>query len=242
MTLASCKKDTESSNKVFHFDYNGSCHCGADNPLEELEWLHNNAVMFESMRDKQWASISICTYDSLKQGFLINACVNCYDAGVSLYDCEGNYIGMVSGFAGIPLSTYNIDPASIREIYRNYPDTAASLVGKRWRLQYFLDRETWQPQAPLHGNDTIPFWLQFNNDGTIIGGGINQLNGTFVLYDNDRIGINIHSTTEIYDQTGWEERLLDALNDATICDIDYYGRSIRIYYDLNRKFLAFTQM
>ena len=238
LTLASCKKD----NKDFHFDYDGPCHCGTDNPLEELEWLHNTAVQFESVRDKQWATISICTFDSTRQGFLINSCVNCDDGGVSFFDCGGNYLGMVSGFAGIPLETYNIDPASVREIYRNYPDTAATIIGKRWSLQYFLDRETWQEEVPTSDNNTLNFWIQFNTDGTIVGGGINQLNGTYTIYDRDHIFINIQRITEIFDPTGWEERLIQALNDATICDIDYYGRSIRIYYDLNRKFLAFKRV
>lgn len=237
LTLTSCEK-----NKIVkHFDYDGPCHCGVDNPLEDLKWLHDNAVNFEKQRDKQWASISICTYDSTKQGFLINSCVRCYDGATGFYDCDGNHLGMLGGIDGIPLSTYNIDPASVREIYRNYPDTAATLVGKSWQIAYFFDRETWQGTAPMGGNDTIPFWIRFNDDGTIEGGGINQLYGNYYIYDSYHIIINIHCVTEIYDQTGWEQRLIYALNDATICDVDYYGHKMMIYYDLNRKYILFTR-
>ncbi|MCR5065032.1 MAG: hypothetical protein K6A67_04610 [Bacteroidales bacterium] len=241
LTLTSCEK----SKIVKHFDYDGPCHCGVDNPLEDFEWLNNNVVQFEKLRDKMWASISICTYDSTKQGFLINRCVQCDDGTTDFYDCNGNALGSIGGLAGIPLSTYNIDTASVHEIYRNYPDTAATLVGKSWQIAYFVDRETWNETIPMQGNNAIPFWLRFNADGTIEGGGINQLYGNYIIYDRDRIICNIKRLTEIYpeiyDLTGWEQRLIDALNDATIYDIDYYGRNIKIYYDFNRKFIVFNR-
>lgn len=238
LLFSACKKD----NPKLHFDYDGPCHCGVENPLEDLKWLHNTAEEFESIRDKQWASISICTYDSIKQGFIINPCVNCDDGMQSFVDCGGNNLGDLGGIAGIPLSTYNIDPASVREIYRNYPDTAATLVNKRWQLQRFFDRETQTGEIPMQGNNPIPFWLYFHKDGTMEGGGINQLNGSFMLYDPDYIHINIGTATEIYDETGWEEKLITALNDATIHNVEYYGKTLRIYYDLNRKYLDFVQV
>ena len=40
------------------------CHCGVDDPLNDLRWLHKLVLEFESLRGKQFASISICTYDS----------------------------------------------------------------------------------------------------------------------------------------------------------------------------------
>lgn len=237
LTLTACKKDKTD----LHFDYDGPCHCGVDNPLEDLEWLHNTAEEFESMRDKQWASISICTYDSTKQGFIVNPCVNCDDGMQSFFDCGGNMLGNLGGIVGILLSTYNIIPASVREIYRNYPDTAATLVNKRWQLKRFFDRETWTGEIPMQGNNPIHFWLYFRNDNTVEGGGVNQLNGSYAFYEQDHIYINIGTTTEIYDATGWEERMVNALNDATICDVEYYGRTMRIYYDLNRKYMDFVR-
>ncbi len=238
LLFSACKKDKNN----LHFDYDGPCHCGVENPLEQLEWLHNTAVEFESWPENRWAKIFICTYDSTKQGFIINPCVNVSDGMQSFVDCEGNKLGELGGFAGIPLSNYNIDPASVREIYRNYPDTAATLVNKRWQLRRFFDRETQTGEIPIQGNNPIPFWLYFNNDGTVEGGGINQLNGSYALYEQDHIYINIGTTTEIYDATGWEERMLNALNDATICDVEYYGKSMRIYYDLNRKYMDFVRV
>ncbi|MCR5192557.1 MAG: hypothetical protein K6D59_04560 [Bacteroidales bacterium] len=237
LLFSSCKKD----NPKLHFDYDGPCHCGVANPLEDLEWLHNTAEQFESMRDKQWARIFICKFDSSKQGFIIDPCVNCDDAMQSFFDCEGNLLGNLGGIAGIPISTYNIDPASVSEIYRNYPDTAATLVDKSWQLKRFFDRETQTSEIPMQGNNPIPFWLYFQKDGTIVGGGINQLNGSYALYEQDHIYISIGTITEIYDATGCEERMVNALNDATICDVSYNGTTMRIYYDMNRKYMDFIR-
>lgn len=236
LLFSACKKDKIN----LRFDYDGPCHCCVENPLEDLEWLHNIAEDFELMRDKQWATISICTYDSTKQGFIINSCVNCYDGMQGFCDCEGNTLGYLGGFAGIPLSDYNIDPSSVREIYRNYPDTAATLVGKKWQLQLFYDRERRTEEYPMRGNRPIPFWLYFHNNGEVEGGGVNQLSGQYVIYE-DNIFIDIANTTEIYDATGWEERMLNALKDATKYYVSYYGKTMRIYYDMNRKYMDFIR-
>ena len=218
------------------------CHCGVDDPLNDLRWLHKLVLEFESLRGKQFASISICTYDSISQGFLITDCEECPDRGQGFVDCQGNSLGLVGGFAGTPLSAYNIDPASVRVIYRNYPDTAATITNKTWQLIHFYDRETSTAERPIrhhqNGDDTLAFWLRFYADGTLQGGGINHLNGTYSLV-GDHISISIGCMIEIYDATGWEDRMLNALKNATICDIDYYGKNMRIYYDHNRKYMQF---
>ena len=116
LLLASCTK-SEANNR---FPDDGPCHCGVDNPLDDLKWLHETVLMFESWRGQQAASIAVCTYDSVKQGFLIDPCVYCADGASTLFDCEGNGIGTLGGIAGIPYSEYNIDPASVRIIYSNY--------------------------------------------------------------------------------------------------------------------------
>jgi len=85
----------------------------------------------------------------------------------------------------------------------------------------------------------IPFWIFFGGDGQVEGGGINQFNGRYGLYGNYDIYIQIQSGTEIYDPTGWEERLLGALGNSTEYWVEYLGRQMRIYYDLNRKYLQF---
>lgn len=236
LLFSACKKDKNN----LHFDYDGPCHCGVENPLEDLEWLHNTAVEFESWPENRWAKIFICTYDSIKQGFIINPCVNVSDGMQSFVDCEGNKLGELGGFAGIPLSNYNIDPASVREIYRNYPDTAATLVNKRWQLRRFFDRETNTEEIPMRGNDPIPFWLYFHDSLTVEGGGINQLAGNYAMIDHN-IYMNVAAVTEIHDATGWEERMLNALNNSSVCEVGYYGRTMRIYYDLNRKYMDFVR-
>lgn len=234
LMFSACKKDKS----VLHFDYEGPCHCGVENPLEDLEWLHRTAESFESTT--QWATISICVYDSARQGFIVNPCVQCPDGMQSLFDCQGNLMGNLGGIAGIPLSTYNIDPASVREIYRNYPDTAATLVNKRWQLQRFFDRETNTGEIPMRGNDPIPFWLYFHDSIMVEGGGINQLAGNYAMIDHN-IYMSVAAVTEIYDATGWEERMLNALNNSSVCEVEYYGRTMRIYYDLNRKYMDFVR-
>ncbi|MBR6331354.1 MAG: hypothetical protein IKR79_06885, partial [Bacteroidales bacterium] len=118
---STCKKDRS----ALHFDYDGPCHCGVENPLEELDWLYTMAEDFES--SSQWATISTCLYGSAQQGFIVDPCVQCDDGMQSLFDCQGNLLGNLGGIAGIPLSEYDIDPSSVCEIYRNYPDTAATL-------------------------------------------------------------------------------------------------------------------
>ena len=238
-SFVSCTKSMDKT----HFPYDGPCHCGVDNPLDDLEWLHETVLLFESWRGEQAASISVCTFDSVNQGFIINPCVHCDDGASSLVDCEGNYIGMLGGLIGIPYSEYNIDPASVHTIYCNYPDTIPTLTGKEWSLQRFFDREAWMEDVPENSNGPIPFWLQFYENGVVLGGGINRLQGNYFIDPDrtDHIYIHIESTTEIYDPSGWEERLIAALNDATICDFFDYGGRLRVYYDQNRKYLEFTQ-
>ena len=240
LTLNSCKKQ----DRILPIG-EAVCHCGVDDPLNDLHWLHELALEFESMRGKQFASISICTYDSTNHGFLITDCEECPDRGQDFVDCQGRPLGLVGGFAGTPLSAYNIDPASVRVIYRNYPDTSATVTNKTWKLVYFYDRETRTAEVPIrhhdNGDDTLAFWLRFHDDGTVEGGGINMLNGTYAIYDY-QIYINIHCATEIYDMTGWEDRLLAALGDTRDYSIDYYGNTLRIYYDYNRKYMEWERM
>lgn len=240
LTLSSCNKQ----DRILPIG-EPVCHCGVDDPLNDLQWLHETALHYESLRGKQFASISICTYDATSHGFLLTDCEECPDRGQAFVDCQGNGLGLVGGFAGTPLSAYNIDPASVRVIYRNYPDTSATITNKTWQLVRFFDRETNTAELPVrhhqNGDDTLAFWLRFHNDGTLQGGGINYLYGTYAL-TADRIRITIGCMTEIYDATGWEDRLLAALSGATICDIDYYGTTMRIYYDYNRKYMEWKRV
>ncbi|MBQ9588117.1 MAG: META domain-containing protein [Bacteroidales bacterium] len=233
---STCKKDRS----ALHFDYDGPCHCGVENPLEELDWLYTMAEDFES--SSQWATISTCLYGSAQQGFIVDPCVQCADGMQSLFDCQGNLLGNLGGITGIPLSEYDIDPSSVCEIYRNYPDTAATLTGKRWQLQRFFDRETNSEEMPVQGSEPIAFWLCFHDNGVVEGGGVNHLGGNFFVDEEYHIHISIAATTEMYDATGWENRMLDALNDAMVYHVEYYGKSMRIYYDMNRKWMDFVRV
>ena len=70
--------------------------------------------------------------------------------------------------------------------------------------------------------------------------GINQLAGNYAMIDHN-IYMNVAAVTEIHDATGWEERMLNALNNSSVCEVGYYGRTMRIYYDLNRKYMDFVR-
>ena len=214
-----------------------SCHCGTNDPLNQLLWLHRQAAYFETLRGKCRASISICKYDSDKDGFLITDCEECPDRGLDFVDCNGNGLGLLFGFSGTPYEAYKIDPSSVRCIYRNYTDEEQTIVG-RWHLMKFVDRLENITEAPVWNGDTLSYWLEFTNNGKVFGGGCNYLNGTYTLQD-DRININIHSGTEIYDASGWEDKMLEALNAATICDIDLHGNTLRLYYNDNTQYLEF---
>ena len=54
----------------------------------------------------------------------------------------------------------------------------------------------------------------------------------------------VHETTRIVGRHWLKTRqpLNEALNAATICDIDYLGNNMRLYYDSNRKYLQFSRV
>ena len=89
LTLNSCKKQ----DRILPIG-EAVCHCGVDDPLNDLQWLHETALYYESLRGKRFASISICTYDSTSQGFLITDCEECPDYGTAY---EGARISGLSG-------------------------------------------------------------------------------------------------------------------------------------------------
>ncbi len=125
LVLSGCEKNKP------HFHYVGPCHCGVDNPLEKLEWLRKMAEKFEAWRGKTHSSISICTYDSGKDGFLVDYNENVADGLTGFYDCDGNLLCTIGGIAGNLCPEYNIDHSSISKIYCNYPVTVAAICDKR---------------------------------------------------------------------------------------------------------------
>lgn len=238
LLFSACKKDGNN----LHFAYDGPCHCGVDNPLEELEWLNKVVLKMESMRGKMHSSIYTCTYNSGQNGFLVNYDEMVCDGFTGFYDCEGTLLCSIGGIAGNTCPEYSIDDSSTRKIYCNYVDTVATIFNKVWRIVHFVDRDNdngWTYEVPMQGNSPIPFWLRFGDDWQVSGGGINRLDGVYYIEDYN-IRINIQATTEIYDATGWEDRLVAALNTTTEYSLLSEGRILRIYYDLNRKFIDFA--
>lgn len=76
----------------------------------------------------------------------------------------------------------------------------------------------------------------FGDDGTIVGGGVNQLLGRYVKEDS-WINIEIQGITEIYDISGWEGIVLEALNSVIECDV-HHDR-IRLYYNTTATYMEF---
>ncbi|MCH3924438.1 MAG: hypothetical protein LKE30_05935 [Bacteroidales bacterium] len=108
-TLSSCKdKDDDEKCQV----------CGVDNPLTDILWLKKYKTEMDTSTTK--ARIYTCTYQTNKQGFLIENCIDCPDAGVMLMDCEGNNLCVLNGITGNNCQEYSIDTNSIQIIYQNF--------------------------------------------------------------------------------------------------------------------------
>ena len=210
------------------------CHCGYDDALQQLEWLRNTVNYMETYRGTLRAEISICKYDGGNDGFLTNYCVSCPDGYTNLHDCEGNILVSMGGIAGEGYDVHDIDPASVRCIYRNF--SIPRITDHRWYLARFVDRATNTSEAPMWNGQLRHYWLQFNADSTVTGGGVNHLWGTYAM-NKGRINIHIQATTEIYDATGWEERMLNALNNAIECSVG--EDHIRIYYNYTNTYMEF---
>lgn len=232
IVLLSCKKDVI-IRAVTNEDI--SC-CGVDDPLNQLNWLHDCVYQFEQDKNLYRAEVYLCRYGSDNDGFLITNCVDCPDAGLSFCDCSGQSRGILFGFAGIGYEEFGIDPQSVRCIYRNYDNTPPRLTGKRWELKKFVDRINNRIEIPNYNGNYISFWLIFGDDGTIVGGGVNQLLGRYIK-EGSWINIEIQGITEIYDISGWEEIVLEALNSVIECDV-HHDR-IRLYYNTTATYMEF---
>ena len=103
-------------------------------------------------------------------------------------------------------------------------------------MKKFVDRINNRIEIPNYNGNYISFWLTFVDDGTIVGGGVNQLLGQYVKEDS-WINIEIQGITEIYDISGWEEIVLEALNSVIECDV-HHDR-IRLYYNTTATYMEF---
>lgn len=212
------------------------CHCGSDDALQDIQWLHDLILLFETQRGTRDAEVLVCKYDGGKDGFLFTDCMFCPDRGLSFVDCQGRPLGLLFGIAGLGFDYYNIDPASVRTIYTTY--VKPTLAGKKWKLSSFVDRRTQTTETPTYNGRELSYWIVFNEDGTLTGGGVNHLYGRYTFTDNKYMTITIGTMTEVYDGTGWEDRMLDALNAAVRCDVG--SNTIRIYYHDTATYMEFV--
>ena len=160
------------------------------------------------------------------------------------YSKSDDYSQMLSVFLipkghkyGDGYDVYEIDPASIHCIYRNYH--IPKITDHRWYLARFVDRATNTSEAPMWNGRLRYYVIEFNPDGTMSDSGVNSLHGTYHL-DHGNISIHIQPVTEIYDATGWEDRIIDALNAAIKCDIS--EDHIRIYYNYTNTYMEFRAL
>ncbi len=235
LSLAACSKQEHVD--TLWTDIETISHCGCDDAMRQLEWLRNTVNYMESHRGDFKGEISICKYDDGKDGFLTNYCVSCADGFVNLHDCQGNVLVSMGGIAGVGYDVHDIDRNSIRCIYRNYH--IPHITDNRWQLTRFVDRATQSCEQPIWNNQMLLFWLEFKEDGTVVGKGINQLEGNYTTQGGN-IHIYIGNCTEIYDASGWEERMLNALNEAieyTVSD-----KVLKIYYHYTNTYMEFRKI
>ena len=85
-----------------------------------------------------------------------------------------------------------------------------ALSGTRWQLERFAD-QMGDTTYPVWQGDTLRYWIQFDANHVVRGGGVNRLMGTWAA-SGDTVNIAMGAMTDIYDATGFEERLLASIN------------------------------
>jgi len=114
--LSSCKDEAEN---------NANCSkCSFENPLTDLPWLKTmvNGFVQDSVAGMSFhVRIYQCTYKTNKTGFLIEPCVDCPDAGYSLYSCKGVVLCGGGGIiGGDTCEEFNIDRDNATLIYEQH--------------------------------------------------------------------------------------------------------------------------
>ena len=77
-------------------------------------------------------------------------------------------------------------------------------------------------------------WLKFNYDNTITGEYVNKIGGIYSMNSN-LITIQIGCETLVYDSSGYEDKLIEALNN--ICTIRSNDSTLFLYYDNEMKYI-----
>lgn len=94
--------------------------CGVENALTDLEWLYTLIETYSSTNYPMLAKVYKCKYADNQEGFLLNPCYGCPDAGTILCSCDGNTL-CTSGTLNQQetCDEYQIDENSIELIYSN---------------------------------------------------------------------------------------------------------------------------
>lgn len=101
---------------------------------------------------------------------------------------------------------------------------ALNLTNASWQLYKFACGGAYT--YPIWNNDTLYYIIKFTQNGNISGYGVNTYSGQYTLTKN-RISISIGCNTEIFDNTGYEEKMISELNSAI--RIDQMAGFIRLY-------------
>ena len=90
------------------------------NPLESLEWLKEKKENFERLMNSVKVEIFQFKYEG-HDVFLINDCVDCTDALIKVYNCDGEVICEFGGIAGLNTCPDFQDNAQlVGVLWRNY--------------------------------------------------------------------------------------------------------------------------
>lgn len=99
-----------------------------------------------------------------------------------------------------------------------------TLTEVSWQLDKFVHNGFYT--YPIWNNDTLYYFIKFSQNGELSGHGVNTYSGHYTLTHNN-ISISIGCNTEIYDETGFEEKMISGLNSAI--RIDQTTGFIRLY-------------
>jgi hypothetical protein len=96
--------------------------CGVKNPVKDLPWLKETVHGIK--RDilagfSHHVKIYQCTYRD-GDGFLLDMCVKCPDAGYLLTNCEGENLCVMWGETGDPCTEYKVDFDNKQLIWKIY--------------------------------------------------------------------------------------------------------------------------
>lgn len=106
------------------------------------------------------------------------------------------------------------------------------VLNKKWYLVKIVDKSEDIEIIPERNEKLC--WLKFNYDNTINGEYINKIGGIYSI-NNNLINIQIGCETLVYDSSGYEDKLIEALNNS--CTIRGNDSTLFLYYDNEMKYV-----